>query len=374
MARKARSSYSLYKIKGIYYYNIPGKVAGDRRLRGSCGTDIEEEAHAIAQKIVHELKQRNIYGQKPTISLGVAINKYWLQHAVNLKSAQNSIAGHCAELLAYFGKDTFLHEIGTDKLQQFRSWKKNQPVRNIKEKSKSRLISTTTVNRILEVFRSIYFMARDDWRVEVADINFKKVFFPAKDREVHYLTKSEIGRIINFATEKHTKNMILFAFLTGLRWSNISNLKWSDIDMDKRIIINRVKSKKEGGQLLYTEIHDELFEFLLSLPREGAFVFMCAGNQVKSIRRSFKTACKRANITLPKGQSIHIMRHSHITYLLEQGVPVHIVKEAAGHTNINTTMRYTHVVSKVKRNALNSAFRSKNGQMSDFVARMESGE
>lgn len=306
------------------------------------------------------------------MSLGEASAKYWIEHAQFLKSAEGAIQLHIKRLLEYFGKNTYLHDIGMDKLRQFRAWRKNQCTKGTKNKSKKRLISTTSVNREIEIYRSIHNMADKDWKVEVSEINFKKIMFPKEDRSVSFFTEEQINDIIVVSGEKHAKNMIRFAFLTGHRWSNISNCKWEDVDLKNRIIEFRVKSTKQNGKLVYFEIHDILFDFLLALgPKEKGYLFTQEVTKdgkkytlpIKSIKRSFETACKRAGLRLPRGQNIHILRHSAITHMLSKGMPIVAVKETVGHENIETTMRYAHISKKTKRDWLNQVYQTQNGHI-----------
>lgn len=290
------------------------------------------------------------------MSLSIALAKYWEEHAQFLKSKE-TIKGHCRELRDFLGANTYLHEITADKLKQFKVWRKSNCVARTQ-----RLISNATINKTLEIYRSVYNIALSEWKVEVAETNFKTIMFPTEDRNVSYLTQDQIDDIIRNTNEYHAKVMIQFAFMTGQRWSNISNCKWDDIDMNKRIIRFRVKSVKKQGKLLYFEIYDELYNFLLKLePKPSGYLFTKNGWPIKSIRRTFKSACKRSGINLPRGQNVHILRHSAITYMLSQNIPPHVVKDIVGHEDINTTMQYTHVVGNIKRGWLNNAYRAQNG-------------
>jgi site-specific recombinase XerD len=178
------------------------------------------------------------------------------------------------------------------------------------------------------------------------------------------------GHLIN----ETMKDIIPFAFYTGLRLDEIVNLKWKNVDMQNRIITvgddNFItKGRKQRfipicGEVLETllriknaecRVQDEKGNIkirLIELVRDASttlsikkeFVF-CKKNGEKFtgnyFSKQFKKACKAAGMD----QSIHFhsLRHYFASNLVQKGVPLYTIKELLGHSSISTTEIYSHL-------------------------------
>lgn len=159
------------------------------------------------------------------------------------------------------------------------------------------------------------------------------------------LNQKELKKI--FAATKLFRHRVLLMLIysAGLRSSEIINLKISDIDfVRKTIYIRQSKYKKDRIVPLSKYISHELKKYLkIYKPNEWLF------NGINSNCPYSKTgitwvlndAVKRAKIQ--KKVSLHVIRHSYATHLLEEGVNIVTLKELLGHSDIETTMIYLHV-------------------------------
>src|SRR5210317_744079 len=138
----------------------------------------------------------------------------------------------------------------------------------------------------------------------------------------------------------------------GLRASEVSNLKVRDIDSDRMLIhVERGKGGKDRDVML----SPSLLELLRAYWREArpqGWLFP-GQSQVepmspRSLNRAFNSAKAMAGIKKPA--TLHSLRHSFATHLLEADTDVRVIQVLLGHAKLTTTARYTHVATKTLRN------------------------
>ncbi len=164
------------------------------------------------------------------------------------------------------------------------------------------------------------------------------------------LSKAEVIMMINSLDNIKHKLMIQILFGSGLRVSELADLKINDIDFFRKIIIiRRGKGAKDritivSNQTLYN-IEKYLAEYK---PLVYLFESYELGNKlsVRSIQKVVAAAAKVAGVN--PLVSAHSLRHSFATYLLESGTDIRYIQELLGHARLETTQIYT----KVARNHL----------------------
>lgn len=171
------------------------------------------------------------------------------------------------------------------------------------------------------------------------------------DRKVPVVLSGEELKKL-FAAPQRLKQRVLLALIysAGLRVSEVCNLKISDIDSD-RMQVRVVKSK--GNYDRYVPLSQMLLnglrKYILSAkPSTYLFNGKTKGEPLgtSAVQQSFRLALEKTGII--KEVSVHSLRHTYATHLLEQGVDIVTIKELLGHANIQTTMVYLHV-AKVNR-------------------------
>lgn len=95
----------------------------------------------------------------------------------------------------------------------------------------------------------------------------------------------------------------------------------------------------------------KLLKVFNGLKRTSEYVFVNSETNTHyiDIKHSWVTVCKAANI---KNFRFHDLRHTAITRMVEKGIPLPVVQDIAGHSKIETTMRYTHIMPKQKVEAI----------------------
>jgi len=169
-----------------------------------------------------------------------------------------------------------------------------------------------------------------------------------------------------FKAPQRLKQRVIFAFIysAGLRVSEVSNLKITDIDSNRmQVKIRNSKGNKDRYVILSDYILTGLRKYVASSkPKIYLFNGKEKGTKLShgAIQTSFRLAMKVAKIN--KEASLHSLRHSFATHLLEDGVDIVTIKELLGHSNIDTTMMYLHVSKINRKNAhspLDSLYKEK---------------
>jgi integrase/recombinase XerD len=161
------------------------------------------------------------------------------------------------------------------------------------------------------------------------------------------LSEAEVKKIIeNISNLKH-KCLIMICYSAGLRISEALNLKPADIDSKRMMIhINGGKGKKDRITLLSVRLLDILREYYrLYKPREYLFTGQMGGQySERSAQLVLKEAARRAGIT--RHVTLHTLRHSFATHLLENGTDLRYIQSLLGHSSPKTTQIYTHITTK----------------------------
>jgi integrase/recombinase XerD len=157
------------------------------------------------------------------------------------------------------------------------------------------------------------------------------------------LTKEEVKKLIDSVENKKHKLIIKLLYSSGLRVSEVVNLKVGDIELDERIgWVRGGKGKKDRIFLISNKIVDDL---KAQMRRKGKTDFLFEGwkgaMSPRSIQKIVSYAAKRAGISKPV--SVHTLRHTFATHLLEAGEDIRKIQELLGHSNLSTTQIYTHV-------------------------------
>ena len=161
------------------------------------------------------------------------------------------------------------------------------------------------------------------------------------------LAEEEVISIIQKITNLKHRTMIMAGYAAGLRVSEIVNLKITDIDSKRMTIhLHGAKGKKDRIVPLSKKLLETLRAYYKEYrPKEYLFEGQDGGTySPRSIQAILQNAKLKAKVK--KTGSIHMLRHSYATHLMEGGTDIRIIQELLGHNSIKTTMRYTHVSKK----------------------------
>ena len=162
--------------------------------------------------------------------------------------------------------------------------------------------------------------------------------------------QDEIASIINSITNKKHKTMLMLSYSAGLRVSEVVALKTYNIDSKRMtIFISQAKGKKDRIVSLSPVLLVMLRDYALQYkPDKKGFLY--EGNtkgtpySTRSLQEVLQAAKKKAGIVRPG--SIHSLRHSFATHLIDKGTDVTMIQKLLGHNDLKTTLRYLHTSNK----------------------------
>ena len=180
----------------------------------------------------------------------------------------------------------------------------------------------------------------------------RKFYFidrPNKEKTLpSVLSTQEVIDILKQTENIKHKAILMTIYSAGLRISESINLKFKDIDSDRmQIRVEQGKGKVDRYSLLSVRTLMILREYYKQYrPTVWLFEGVKKGEQysTRSIQQIFQDAVHKAGIT--KDVSVHTLRHSFATHLLENGTDLRYIQSLLGHANSKTTEIYTHITTK----------------------------
>ena len=205
-------------------------------------------------------------------------------------------------------------------------------------------------NRIMTGVRFLFrvTLRRHDLAAEVWHIKEPQKLPPV-------LSPEEVKRILTMAPSLKARAMLTLAYGCGLRASEVVRLRAADIDSEQMIIrIVQSKGRKDRHVMLPAEVLDLLRQWWKARPTEEdagvapeqRWLFPGRSDHQPTTRqfsRLFKEAAKAAG--LRKTGSLHSLRHSFATHLLERGTDIRVIQALLGHDKLETTARYSRVAT-----------------------------
>ena len=217
-------------------------------------------------------------------------------------------------------------------------------------------VSTSSLNIAISALKFYY--------GEILKRNFVyEVKRPKKDRKLPVvLSHDEVAKIIDSAKNLKHKAILMLIYSAGLRVGEAVRVKPEDIDDQRKLIhLKGAKGRKDRYTLL-SEVASETLKRYLKEYGQSKWLFPSQDNEkhitTRTVEKIFSNACKEACIQKPV--TVHSLRHSFATHLLESGVDLRYIQELLGHKSSKTTEIYTHVTNiklSMIKNPLDSMFK-----------------
>jgi site-specific recombinase XerD len=242
-------------------------------------------------------------------------------------------------------KQLFLHfpqkrpqDIGKDDIEEFQH-----------HMATVRKVSNSTLNQAVNAIRYFYMKVVGDAR----RITF--IERPRKETKLPLvLSKAEIAAVLKAPTNLKHQAMLALAYSGGLRVSEVLALQPEDLLFDRGLILIRgAKGNKDRTTLLGRSTAELLNRYLEHAKPRG-MLFEGQGGGVysaRSLQKVLEAALFKVGITKPA--SMHTLRHSFATHLLEQGTDLRYIQALLGHASSKTTEIYTHVTTRYLQGIVN---------------------
>ena len=317
----------VYKHKNGKWY-CRGRVK-QYRYHKCCKTTDKSEAKEFEDDLRQQLRQK---------TRGVVTSKrdytfvFMMELYVNVYKANNNSVRlaetYSKYLVKYFGEDTNVLNVRPSDIEKF----KNYMLSENKKKS--------TINRYLSAIKRAYNLMNRDELIDYNPTKYVSKFKEDNKRHI-YLTREEWNELKD-VLPKYLLDIIMVALYTGLRKSNVLNLRWEYINLNDRTIIIPAENSK-GKKEIVIPITNKLYELLLELePQDEGYVFVNqdTGLPYKDLRKAMETCLKEVGID---DFHFHDLRRTFGTWLLEEGVDIRTIQSLLGHADISTTERYLSI-------------------------------
>lgn len=256
--------------------------------------------------------------------------KYWMKQR---RYSDQTIKTYIDALAIFFRfyNQKPLHKITNDDLLMFNN-----------EYILARKYSVSYQGQIINAIKLFYSTMQEK------EMNTDKIVRPKKGRKLpNVLSKEEIKNIVYAHGNLKHKAMLSLIYSCGLRRSELLDLQISAIDSKRNLLlIKQAKGKKDRIVPLSTKTIELLREYY-AVYRPTHWLFEGQYGErysEKSLESVLKSAVKKAGIK--KAVTLHWLRHSYATHLLEGGTDLRYIQEILGHNSSRTTEIYTHVSTR----------------------------
>jgi integrase len=313
-----------------------------KQIRKSTGSKNKK----LAEEIYCKTKSQYLDGTALDITNSTSrtfeqlVKRYLEEVTPNKKSTtQNDDRRYARNWFDYFG-DCLLNEITSDLISKYIQKRKTE-------------VGPSSTNRELSFLSAIFNKAIRLWDWH-KDNPASRVPREKEVKRVEYFTDKEFSEIYKNLPD-WVKPIVILTKNTGLRLSNVSNLRWNQVELKNKTICLDAEEMK-NSKSLGIPLNKQAFKVLMQQKGMGSlqtlYVFSNTDGKPYTkygVSHAFKKACKKAGYP---NYRFHDLRHDFCSKLVQGGVDIYKVKELAGHKDVTTTQRYAHLSPESLRSAV----------------------
>jgi integrase len=314
---------SLYKRGNTWWVRFT--APNGERIRRSAGTGDKQLAQEYFDNLKVELWRVHRLGEKP--------RRTWQEAVVRWLKDTDSKADHHKDLakLKWFDqflRDRYLDEINRDLIDHIGAVKKQEA-------------SASTANRYLALLHAILRMARDEW--EWINSIPRIRLYPEPRKRVRFITRDEAARLI-MELPLHLADMAAFTLATGLRQSNVSYLRWKQVDLELGLAWIHADQSKSRRAIAVPLNQDAISILEQRRGTHPVFVFTYKGQPVaRTTTKAWKHALERAGI---EDFRWHDLRHTWASWHVQSGTSLQELMELGGWASFEMVLRYAHLAGE----------------------------
>ncbi len=212
--------------------------------------------------------------------------------------------------------------------------------------------SESTVHHVLKLIRRVY-----NWHIQ-NDLYYQAnpcntITLPPYDNKLtNYLNHDAIDHLTSYLEtwdNFRASNVILFALYTGRRKGEVTNLEWSDINLEEKVITCR---KTKNGKTLSFPLNQKAYDVILKAHEHKISKYVFPSSTGHHYYNGFSLAWRRLQKRLGLNYRFHDLRHTYASHLASSGkVDIYTLKTLLGHQDVTLTMRYAHLTNEAVKQA-----------------------
>lgn len=316
---------ALWNRNGIWWLNI---THNGRRIRKSTETRDKIQAQEYHDRVKESLWRQSKLGVKPA--------KTWMSAAVRWEKESQ----HKKSLYDDILKIKWLEKNVPSLKYTPLNCMDGDFVNEIMEIKSKEGVADATLNRYLALFNAILRKAEYKWKwIEKAPVLF---FRKEMKKRIRWGTPMEMGRLLKELPE-HLSVAAEFTLEEGPRASNVTGLKWPDINWHFKLFVIHADEAK-NGKSIQVPLTERAIEILKSqIGKHPVYVFTYKGNPIKKFNtKAWRKALERAEI---EDFRWHDLRHTWASWLAQRGVPLHIIQQWGGWSSYEMVLHYAHLAT-----------------------------
>jgi len=296
------------------------------------GTRVSQSTRCTRQEDAEECLVHLKAEAYRAVRLGIPVNRMWqdavvryLQEAEGIKRSYQDDKDHLRKLDPYL-RDKQLSEINMEALWPF-----------IDDRKKRDGVANATINRAMEIVRRILNLAVEEWNWLAKAPRIRML--PQPKRRIRFLIHEEADRLLE-VLPRHLRPVVRYALATGCRMSEILQLEWQRVDMDRRVAWLDPGTTKNGeGRGL--PLNSDAVLALRSVEGEHPrWCFTYEGKPMQAIGSAWERSLKRAGI---ENFRFHDLRHTWASWHVMSGTSLQELMELGGWKSYEMVLRYAHL-------------------------------
>lgn len=298
----------------------------------------EQLAKKIRAKKEHELES-NEYDITPLHKKHIDFLAFYQKYIDSYTKKDNRVVEASFKKFKEFMKASDIESLTTKQIDE-----------SLVHDFKSYLEDTLNGESPANYFKKFKMLLKHGLRKKIFTVNPAQDLFISSKNSIkkQVLSNNEIQLLASTPiTNNEVKRAFLFSLFTGLRYCDILNLKWQDIDF-KNGLLNIVQQKTNEQVTL--ELHQTALNILGNPAKPKDLIFTLPSHT--ACTKNLKNWCAKAGIN--KKITWHCARHSFATNLIFYGADVNTASKLLGHNSLRYTERYTHIVKSLKEKAINN--------------------